>query len=229
MDAWILISSGAAFVVLVIGGVVLWWPSRDDPGAKSSIGAALLTGAVVSFAIFMLQVVTDARLDEIEERRSRERALQDLRLQVAISPSLEGFNFRQGGDAIDLSGFYFAGKRLVDARFIGITLDRANFNGADLRGAFLDGASLRGANLASANLENAKLPQAILTRADLTSACLRGADLRGANLRRADLTGANLGDALYDTATFWPRQWRRPCPRPECFVPETPQPEGVCT
>lgn len=208
-------------------GLYLWWPARDDPASRTAVGAALLTGAVVAFAIFLLQVVMDARFDELEERRANERALQDLRVQVHTSETLEGFDFHVGR-VRDLSGFYFVNKTLSDTDFRGLPLYGAKFTGADLRRAKLDDAKLNDADFIAANMEGAFLIRAELIRADMTLACLRLANLMGADLSGADLTDADLSDATYNRATVWPSGRRRKCGRRECQYPERREPADSC-
>ena len=58
--AWCLV-----LALTIVPGIYLWWPARRDRGGRSDLGAALLTGAVVSFAVFALQLVFDARLRQI--------------------------------------------------------------------------------------------------------------------------------------------------------------------
>jgi len=230
----ILIVFGTAFLGLVASGMYLWWPSRHDPSSRSSIGAALLTGAVVSFAILLLQLVMEARLDDLEQRRSSERALQDLRQQVAASEGregtssgLEGFDFHLE-NAKDLSGFYFVSKILRDAKFRGLTLNGVNFSGADLSGAQLEDAKLHGAEFRTAKLQNTFLGGAELMGADMTSACLRLAHLEGADLTGADLTDADLTHALYDAETTWPDGTKKACAQAECRQPEQTPPAESC-
>lgn len=234
MDVIILLISGAAFVALVTTGIYLWWPSRHDTTSRASIGAALLTGAVVAFAIFVLQIVLEARLDDIDQRRASERALQDLRQQVAASegregfPSgLRGFDFHIAG-VEDLSGFYFVNKDLSEADFRGLTVNNANFSGADLTNAQFDGAELHGAEFLSAKLENAFLGSAELEQADLTSACLRFAHLKNADLTDALLSDADLSDAEFNAATTWPKGSKRKCAKRTCVVPEQRPPAASC-
>ena len=234
MDVLILVISGMAFVGLVAAGVYLWWPTRRDPASRASVGAALLTGAVVAFAIFLLQIVLDSRLDEIEQQRANERALQDLRQQVAASEGregtssgLNGFDFHIGG-VEDLSGFYFVNKILNEADFRGLTLNRADFSGADLTSAQLDDAKLNDADFLSARMENAFLERAELTGADLTSACLRLAHLKDANLTGADLSDVDLSDAEFNAKTVWANGETRACPEEVCVLPERRRPAASC-
>jgi uncharacterized protein YjbI with pentapeptide repeats len=216
---------GCVVVALtVVPGVWLWWPSRHEAEQRSSLGAALLTGAVVSFAVFAVQLVFDARLRNVEERREAEQARRAeqqrvqanrnaLQLTVGLQPDLSGIDLRKR----NLAGFYLSRKRLVEAVLAGANLRAANLSNADLTradlreaqlvGAHLDSANLAGANLALANLSGAVLVQAKLGNAELAGAVLTGADLRGADLR-----GASVGGASYDSATKWPRSARQqPC------------------
>lgn len=226
----ILILSGVVTALLAVLGAYFWWPMRHEPTARASLGDALLTGAVVAFAIFLFQVVIEDQFSDIEGRRAKEQAVQDLKLQVAVQPNLEGFDFRgvRPGDLPDLSRFYFRRKELADADFRGVTLTDANFTGAKLPSAKLDGAKLNGAEMISANLENAFLIGTDLAGADLTSACLRGARLEGAVLTGADLTGADLSDAQYNRETVWANGRKRRCAEGQCLVrplpPEAPTP-----
>lgn len=220
----LLLASAVAAAICVALGTYLWWPSRNDLASRSQAGSALFAGAVVAIAVFLLQVGTEVRFRAIEERRANERAVQDLKLQVAVQESLEGFDFRdvRAKDLNDLSRFYFRGKRLMDADFSGLTLNGADFSGANLRGAKLDGAMLHDAELISANLENAFLIDAELQLADLTTACLRSATLNGANFSEADLTGADLSDAQFNAETVWTDGRKLKCSQESCFMRARP-------
>jgi uncharacterized protein YjbI with pentapeptide repeats len=208
----------------VVPGVWLWWPSRRDVDQRSSLGAALLTGAVVSFAVFAVQLVFDARLRDIDEQRQADqegRAEQQrrqadraaLQLTVGLQPDLTGIDLSKR----NLAGFYLSRKTLTDAvlngaNLRGANLSRADLGGAELNGAHLEGAQLDGANLSEAILGAANLAGAILVRANLTDAELGGAVLTGADLREANLRGASIGGAIYDSATQWPSSApQQPC------------------
>ena len=232
MDAVIAALSGVVFITCVAFGVHLWWPKRHDPGARSDAGVALMTGAVLTFAVFLLQLLTTMRFDQAEERRERARVRDDLRLQVAITDRLDGIDLRMQ----DLSGFYLAGKRLTDAKLESADLTGANLSGARLQRARLSDATLRAADLSGANLERAKLTRATFGgHASLEGACLRGADLQGADLAEADLTGADLSHAKYDTRTKLPNSYnprpKQPCDSPaadRCLFPEQQPPAPAC-
>lgn len=220
----LLLASAVAAAICVVLGTYLWWPTRKDLEARSQAGSALFAGAVVAIAVFFLQLGTEVRFREIEERRANERAVQDLKLQVAVQDSLEGFDFRdvRAKDLGDLSRFYFRGKKLMDSDFRDVTLNGADFTGANLRGAKFDRATLHDATLISANLESAFLIQAELQDADLTTACLRSSTLTGANLARADLTGADLSDAEFDAETVWTNGRKLNCSQKTCFMKALP-------
>ena len=220
VSSLLLTLSGMASVICVLLGIYLWRPMRKDAKSRASAGSALMTGAVVAIAIFFLQLGTEVRFREIEDRRSNERAVQDLKLQVAIQQKLEGFDFRDVRS--DLSRFYFRGKKLAEADFRGVRVNEADFSGADLRGAKLDRAELHDAELISANLEGAFLSDAELLRADLTSACLRGAILTAADLTGADLTGADLSDAEFNAETVWISGRKLECRGESCVMQARP-------
>jgi hypothetical protein len=231
---------GAILVAGAIGaGLYLWLPTRGDPDHRGGLGSALIGGAVIALAIFLVQIV-------IDERRQRESEQTNLRLTLGLTQDLGGIDLR--GE--DLDRVYLAGKSLVGALLEGASLSGANLSGARLRDAHLSGANLRcgnlnlaripearfnetdltgaslqgvsgedaqffGADLRSADLSRAALPQSKLIGADLTEAYLNGADLR-----TADLTDANLTDVHYDGETRWPEGFTPPPPGPE----STPDP-----
>lgn len=224
----VLMASGVASVACVLLGMYLWWPTRKEPASRSQAGSSLLAGAVVAIAVFVLQLGTDVRFRRTEDRRANERAVQDLKLQVAVQDKLEGFDFRDvRGKRRDLSRFYFRGKKLADADFRGVTLNEADFTGADLSRAKLDGTTLDDAEFISANLEGAFLINAHLRRADLTSACLRGSTFTGADFTGADLTGADVSDAEFNGETIWTGGRRLECTGASCLMP--PRPVNVPT
>jgi uncharacterized protein YjbI with pentapeptide repeats len=203
-------------VVLVIFllGLFLWWHERAKEGSRSELGAALLGGTVVAFAVLAFQWV-------LEQDREANAELRSLRTAIGMQSDLSGVDL----SGRDLSGFYFRGKNLKNAN-----LSDANLSKADLRDANLSGADLSRTDLTAAILSAADLPRADLTEADLTSADLAKANLAGAilarahlnisnlvkaNLTRAHLTGADLTDtkvkganltgALADSATILPK------------------------
>ena len=226
---------GAILVAGAIGtGLYLWLPTRGDPDHRGGLGSALIGGAVIALAIFLVQIV-------IDERRQDESEQTNLRLTLGLTQDLGGIDLRDA----ELDRVYLAGKNLVKARLEGATLSGANLSGARLREADLSGADLRCANLNLARIPEAKFKEtdltgasllgvtgedaqffgAVLERADLSRAVLAqskliGADLTeaylgGADLRTADLTDAILTDVHYDRETRWPEGFTPPPPGPE--------------
>ncbi|MGH3103169.1 MAG: pentapeptide repeat-containing protein [Gaiellaceae bacterium] len=205
--------------VVLVPGLFLVWPSRREPGCRTDLGVALLTGALVAFTVLAVQIVFDLRFSELDRKRQEAQnqrdAILSMKLAISSQKDLSGIQLQN----LDLSRFYFGGKSLTFAqmqgtRLVDAVLDGVDLSYADLSEGNLTGANLRGAKLAEAALANAKLDNVIATTADftnavLTGATLRGADLSGAKLQGADLTRATLpSDALsateYDARTRWP-------------------------
>src|SRR5439155_9405824 len=89
----------AGIVVVTAGGLRLWWPARHDRNERAGLGSALLTGAAVAGALFLLQNHADnnrrnADKDQAtrerqiaQEQESQQRALaarEELRLRVGL-------------------------------------------------------------------------------------------------------------------------------------------------
>ncbi|HET8863824.1 MAG TPA: pentapeptide repeat-containing protein [Solirubrobacterales bacterium] len=143
--------------------ILSFWLIRSPEGMRRDIGKSLLTGAIVAFAVFALQLHLD------DKRRSQEKREQ-FRLSVAFAENLKGLK-----PEFSLAGMYLSGK----------VLDNAELSGEDLSGVNLQGSSLRNADLTDADLTLANLYGADLTEADLIGADLSGADLRGTQFIRA--------------------------------------------
>jgi hypothetical protein len=196
--------AGVLLLGLVVVGLALWLPGGDDAGTKDTdLGTALLGGAVVAFAVLIVQHRLDADQRGIDEVRGvaseKQRRREEAQKMLATSD--------------DLSGADFAGCNLRDTYMHGKSLTNANLEGCDLRRAVLTDADLTGANLRNANLEGAQaadvvLRGATLEGATLADAGLEGADLRGCDLGKATLTGARLSGAKYGKSgtvkTNWP-------------------------
>jgi uncharacterized protein YjbI with pentapeptide repeats len=214
-----------AGVLLLLGtilpGVRLWWPQHRDPVSRSDLGVALMTGALIAFAVLGVQLLIQIRSQRDANAREDQADRAALLLQLGRSSNLSDLDL-QGQDLStaylkqkDLSGANLSrssmsraslqGTKLVGATLSGVSLDKAQLQRADLRYAALDGASLVEANLSGANLDAATLtPGVDLTRADLSNASARadlrlavlvGANLEGAQLDRANLQGANFTGA----------------------------------
>ncbi len=103
-------------------------------------------------------------------------------LDVQPKPSLQARNLAFA----DLSGAFFPGLDLRDARLEGANLGAARLEGADLSGARLEGANLR----RSATAGGGEPHRARLEGADLSDAGLEGADLSMRGWRGRTSAGA---------------------------------------
>jgi uncharacterized protein YjbI with pentapeptide repeats len=200
---------GFLIVILsVVPGLYLWFPSRRDSAARSDLGVALMTGALIAFAVLTIQVLIERNIRERDAARQRADARQNLQLTLSFTKDLTAIKL----DGRDLRGFHLYNKTLHnavldDADLRKATLSRSDLSNAMLRRAKLNEASMNDAVLQFAKMEKANLDLAILTNAkmagavlvgsslvqtDFETADLRGVDFRGANLRRASLAGTNL-------------------------------------
>jgi uncharacterized protein YjbI with pentapeptide repeats len=215
---------GAIFVAAVVPGMLLWWPSRHHPDARSGFGVSLVTGAVVALAIFALQMLFEMRLDHVDQQRQQQVNRQNLELTIGLQTSLPGIQLHDE----QLDGFFFYGKNLRAADFQGTSLTSATFTGSDLscanlrgavlrditaqrvrlRGTILEGADLtrailseaaRGGNPCSGS-DHTKLTDAILVEAELDNAHLEESSFQGANLRDADLNASHLEGSDFSSA-----------------------------
>jgi len=216
--------------VLLVPGLLLWLPSRDEVGSRANLGASLLGGAVVAFSVMAVELLALWRIHRTEDANQRRADRAALQLQLSLQEDFSGVDL----SGRDLSSFYLRRKELAGARLVGADLRTADLSygllpDANLAGAQLDHAQLRGvdlsrgtltrvegwsADLTSANLEGARLDGAQLPLSTLTNANLRNADLSGANLNSCDLSGANLDGAQLEGAqlstligyegTIWP-------------------------
>ena len=153
---------------------------KDQADRLSGLGAGLLSGAIVAFAVLYI------------EARQQERADRDrFAMQIGLQPTLDGVTL--------------AGRDLRGLVLIGRTLRNAILIGADLRGVVLTAADLTHASLQRADLRRADLRNAQLVDARLAGARLEGADLTGANLTMANLDGVSSNEE-----TRWPQGFERP-------------------
>lgn len=205
LPVWlILLVAGVLIVGTVLPGLRLWWPTRTEQVSKTDLGLALMTGALIAFAVLTVQILVDIR--GRQEDRHRELAAERQSLQISVGQrNLSGIYL--GG--AHLKNFYLGGKRLNgadlgEARLQGAVLTRAWLVGANLNKAWLSGANLSGARLADATLDDAHLEGANLDGANLDGASLANARLDGAVLTdarmSADLRGADLTNAILDDA-----------------------------
>lgn len=176
-----------ATAALVAAGAVAWILSYFDLHAGSdramalnSLGASLLTGAVVSGAFVWLGA-----------RQGQQRDRDALLLQLALSPDLSGIDLRDR----KLHGVYLGGKVLRHANFAGADLTDASFYSSDLSDASFTGATLVRVDFGAA----------VLTRANLVDSDAQAADFSFANIDAAVFVGARLADALFSPEQQHPR------------------------
>jgi Pentapeptide repeats (8 copies) len=162
----------------------LW---RFEPTDLKAIGSSLLTGSLVSLAIFALQFY----LDREDARKSKE---EQFRLTLAVTKDLEGLD-----PPLSLAGLNLPDKVLDHAELAGEDLSDTNLAGTSLKSANLEGAQLEGANLYRADLTGAQLAGADLDDAVLASANLRDATIYGPSGIDLDLDGTEV-----DARTCWP-------------------------
>lgn len=249
MSPFIVVFAVLIVVLSVLPGFYLWWPSRGDSAARSDLGVALMTGALIALAVLGIQVLIDQGIRQREEDRQALDAQRSFELQLNLQDDLTGIKL----DGRDLREFYLYEKvlenaKLNDTDLTGAILSRANLASAELRRANLAGASLNAAVLRNAKLERANLDFTILESADLygailagatvtntdfTSANLAGVDFRGANMQGASLAGANLigsdmtGARVNEETTFAEAFYDKTTIFPRGVV-QDPCPRGQC-
>ena len=205
-------------VVTIVPGIRLWWPQHHDPVSRSDLGVALMTGALIAFAVLAVQVLIQVRSQRDANEREDQADRAALLLQLGRSTNLSDLDLQEQ----DLSSALLKDKdftganlrkasmantslqdsQLVGANLSGVNLDGAQLQRADLRHAVLSGASFVGAKLNGANLDAATLTGGVdLTGADLSNASAR-ADLRLAVLARTTLVGTRLDGAKLQGADF---------------------------
>jgi uncharacterized protein YjbI with pentapeptide repeats len=175
-------------IIMVGVGLTLWASDRQVPGSKGNLGAALVSGAIVAFAIFGLQLAAERQQDRLDER-------QRLHATINNAESLESNDLSNR----DLRGFAFANKELRRASFA-----RSKLKGVDFTGARIDGAIFRGTDLEGANLHKVEARDTSFHGANLKNAILEDSSLSGADFREAKLEGTKLTGAAADTNTRWP-------------------------
>jgi hypothetical protein len=160
---------------LVFTGLAHWLPSRAVRASQSELGAAILGGAVIGFAVLVLQLGMEQRTEILESQRQAAAVRQNTQIGLQNVTDLRRSNFKDS----DLSGLFLQNKNLSQAN-----LERANLAGTDLRGSDLRGANLRSADLRGANLDETQLDGAILNGAiaDRTTIFPLGFNFRGANM-----------------------------------------------
>lgn len=176
---------------------------RSSSNLRQNLGASLLSGSVVTVAVFLLQVMLTANTEHTQREDQKQRDKQqhteqqqrdeeNFRLIVAVSGYLRGFN--PGKHSV--AGLYLSGKDLTGANFNDVHLEETQF-----QDAVLARADLRRAHARNANFLNA----------DFFKASVDDADFRGADLRFAKFEGASVAarvkfaGAKVNSETCWPK------------------------
>lgn len=197
----LVVLSALLMTALVAVGLILWWPTSEIVDSRANMGASVLGGAIVGFAVAFVEVFVVFHVRAREEDLLRRTEKANLQLQLSIGDDFEGIDL----SGRDLSGLYLRKKRLGRARMVNANLTLADLSGATMASADLAGAKLEYATLAEADLSSSSLSHARGLVVDLAGANLEGAQLAGlwaplsdlsfANLRDADLSGANLNSS----------------------------------
>jgi len=165
IGSWSIESTALVFILLVSLGSFLWASEIGTTGSRTELGAALLSGAVVSLMVLVLP-------ESVGESQPVEPS--DARVDhAAVTNDLRWMD----GHGIDLYKAY---------------LPHRDLTGADLDKATLTCANLFASTLLGARLVGASLDYSSLIRATLRSTDLDGSTFQGADLRDADLGGAHL-------------------------------------
>lgn len=179
-------------LAFIVASIVLirWGKSKRreaEPGeVRGDIGKSLLTGSIVAFAVFALQLrlYSEHRTDEKEDQ---------FYFSVTFAENLNNLE-----PDYPLAHMYLSGK----------SLNGAELQNQDLVGANLQDASLRGANLEGADLEDANLFGADMTEAHLIGATFKNADLRETDFNEAEMAiqpgRTDFGGAKVNAKTCWP-------------------------
>lgn len=131
---------------------------------KLGVGTALLSGAIFTGAVTVLQAVVQKENEKRQAAEKRADLARDCILRIGVSGDLRGFTNPPG---CNLEGAHFDGKLLDHARLERAHLEGATFIGTSLQGANLKDAHLEGADLREANLSGAVISGAFLDKASL--------------------------------------------------------------
>jgi uncharacterized protein YjbI with pentapeptide repeats len=174
--------------VALVAGLVLWLPHWGDRTQRASLGQSLLTGAVVTTALLLVQIDIDEQSRKAQEGADKRDRQRVLRLTAELGDDLSGITLPD----MDLRGFRLQGKRMREADLRRSNLHASNLTRGDLRNARLQGAKLARARLTEAILDGAQLDRARLSMAELEQATLRFTRLRKARLFRARAVNARM-------------------------------------
>ena len=99
-----------AGVLLLLGtilpGVRLWWPQHSDPVSRSDLGIALMTGALIAFAVLGVQLLIQIRSQRDANAREDQADRAALILQLGRASNLSDLDLQDQ----DLSTAYLKEK-----------------------------------------------------------------------------------------------------------------------
>jgi uncharacterized protein YjbI with pentapeptide repeats len=173
--------------VLTIGALLWIWGfsaaglGQNDAGDITNLGAGILGGGLVAFAVVWTESRVSARQDKFLTT-----------FQISMQSDLAGIDLTDA----DLTQAHLSGKILHHARLSGAKLDASTLIGTNLDSADLSRASLVGARLIDTTLRSA-----VLTATNLTSADLTDADLTGAVLVNTKFDGSIVTNAKFTNVT----------------------------
>lgn len=191
-------------VAAITSGAFLWWPPSAEPNRRSDLGAALIGGAAVAFAVFFLQLNAESQQRRQDELSRGAERRQELAITLGLQRDLTGI----GLQGIDLSGMFLRNKVLADANLSDATLTEANLAGANLSGASLERAAISRSTFDGANLSGSDLLGASGAGASLVSIVTSPrtewtlTDFREISLARSDLANANVSRSRIEESIF---------------------------
>ena len=72
----------------IVPGFLLWWPHHEQPIQRSDLGVALTTGAIIAFAVLVIQVLVDTRARQDDRhRQAAADGLVELTVQYVPEPA----------------------------------------------------------------------------------------------------------------------------------------------
>jgi uncharacterized protein YjbI with pentapeptide repeats len=174
--------------------IVGWRLLRSSDNTSQNLGVSLLSGSVITLAVFLLQGMLTVVSDQQQKVEQQQREVENFRLTIAVSGTLRGFT--PGKHSV--AGLILNGKDLTGAYLREQDLQRTQFQDAILAQA----------DLIRANAQNANFLNADLFKASVDHTDFRGADLRFAKFEGASVAvGAKFAGAKVNSQTCWPQHF----------------------
>ena len=197
-DAIQLLGSKAESVRLG-GAYALFRLALEEERLRKSIAEMLCSRILSTTGSKQYQeVFSDAPSMEIQ-------VLMRLLFSCAVDPEDQSEKDRAAfweGLRADLSGGYFRGLKLTNARFQGANLYNAQFQNADLRDAQFQDANLLASQFQDADLPSSEFQGATLREVQFQRATLERSRFQGLTLEDAQFQGADLRASGFQNASF---------------------------